>query len=179
MQTLSYEWVKTKATMIHYFGLGFIQVKLRPTRRMHFYTDQLPTIMPGEEVHNHRYQFKSHILKGVLYNELFAAVQGDEFVRTQVSCTPDHSLSPDITVELVGLQSLGKFKLTTGCQYLMEHGTFHRVEAKNCVTLLERGDYLKEHAEVIRSTTTKPVCPFSQKIPEETLWNIVEKMLRS
>jgi hypothetical protein len=46
--------LKEKCKMIHYFGLGFIQIKIDDTYRLHFYTNKLPKILHEEEVHNYR-----------------------------------------------------------------------------------------------------------------------------
>lgn len=34
---MNIDWLKANSTMIHYFGLGFIQVKLGDLDRVHFY----------------------------------------------------------------------------------------------------------------------------------------------
>ncbi len=72
--------------MIHYFGLGFIQLKINFETRMHFYSPELPQITSNEDVHNHRYDFESCVLKGELEQELFHVINGDTHLREQESC---------------------------------------------------------------------------------------------
>lgn len=38
---LNLAWLKANHRTIHYFGLGFIQLKLDESRRMHFYVPSL------------------------------------------------------------------------------------------------------------------------------------------
>lgn len=61
------------AEMISLHGLGFIQVVLSPTLRMHVWHPDLPRrdCYEHSSVHNHRFSFRSRVLKGSLYNRRF------------------------------------------------------------------------------------------------------------
>lgn len=80
------DYLKSHCTLIHYFGLGFVQLKLRDGRRMHFYTESLPAIVGDDDVHNHRYDFTSQVLSGYLVQHIYRVVPGDTHTLEQESC---------------------------------------------------------------------------------------------
>jgi hypothetical protein len=55
----------------HWFGLGFIQLKLTNNERMHFWHPDLQPIVPEEEIHDHRYDFESFVIKGELRHQIY------------------------------------------------------------------------------------------------------------
>lgn len=171
-----YDWLRANHKMVHYFGLGFIQLKIDDSRRMHFYTSELPPITPEEDVHNHRYNFVSHILKGRFYQELFKTVDGSTHTLEKESCQAGVDVPHEGTS--CGLVQMSRHHYTAGDSYWLHHDTFHRVSAENCITFVERSEYQKELAEVIRAIDSPKICPFSQKVPEENLWEIIERMLK-
>lgn len=167
--------LKKHCTLIHYFGLGFIQVKLGDRYRMHFYTDKLPTIISDEEIHNHRYDFTSHILYGTFTQKLYQVVPGTSHTIEDESCTEGTtSIQPPrpCSVYLMSQETL-----STGRSYHIAHPTFHTVASSNAITLLDRGPHVKAFAQVIRPVNTPKTCPFSKKVPEAELWRIVESLL--
>ncbi len=176
MNYLDVKWLKANHQMIHYFGLGFIQLKIDQKHRMHFYTGELPAIVSEEDIHNHRYDFTSRVLMGVLEQEFFAITDGDTHVLEKESCK--EGVCADTDGKTCGVTLLTT-QITHGprSSYTVDHRTFHRVRGTNCITLLERGEYKKELAEVVRPVGGPKVCPFSLKVPESELWDIVEDML--
>lgn len=82
------EFLKDNCEKIHYFGLGFVQLKMKnPKIRYHFYNKELSRLTPTEEIHNHRYAFESRILAGEL----------DQIIYNVIKCGPDqatHTLRP-------------------------------------------------------------------------------------
>lgn len=173
------DWLKGHHSMIHYFGLGFIQLKLDETERMHFYIPGLEPIVPEEDVHNHRYDFQSTILRGQLTQELWTP---------RLSTSGTHVIE-EVTCEegMEGTRSPGHFILEMdsshtyreGSSYMISHRQFHKVRPgpEGCVTLLERSGYKKNLAQIVKPTNGESVCPFSRKIPEEELWELVRKAL--
>jgi len=162
--------------MIHYFGLGFIQLKLGGRKRLHFYNLTLPKIMPEEEAHNHRYHFRSTIILGNLTNTICRPTLGTSHYRTKVSCDPKKTVNDD-TLELCNLEFDSEHIYTAGSVYVLHHNTFHKVRSNYCITLIERRPTIKEFAEVIRERGTEPVCPFSMSLSESYLWEMVEEMI--
>jgi hypothetical protein len=184
--------LKARCTKIHYFGLGFIQVKLGETSRMHFYTGELPALVPLEEIHNHRYNFRSVILRGVLKQTFFEAQYSWSGKATHVNVF--ESCKPPGQEELRGIQfreileretecvvqETSSVILGSGSEYTIDHRTFHRVEPLgDCITYLDRGPVQKDFAEILRPIGAEKVCPFSKVVPEARLWEIVEQMLGS
>jgi hypothetical protein len=173
---ITVEDLKKKCTLIHYFGLGFIQIKLGVTHRLHIYTDLLPRITDEEEVHNHRYDFVSVILHGTLHQELFIIQEGLTHLLEEETCKENHI--PDKTkIKPCCIEKIYEETLCEGGSYYIPHTTFHRVTSANAITFLTRSNYKKELAEVVRPRNGTKVCPFSKKIQEEELWSIVSSVL--
>lgn len=172
-KNIDIQFLKDNHVRLYYFGLGFIQLKIDETYRLHFYSSELPPIT--EDIHNHRYGFQSRILKGSLTNYLYSIADGSDFIMTNESCNPD--IEAPSEKRLCDAALAGKVTYEAGKQYYMDHGDFHRVEADNCVTLLVRTDYKKGFAQVVTPANKESVCPFSKQIPEERLWKIIEKMI--
>lgn len=167
--------LKKEAEFIHYFGLGFIQIKLTPETRMHFYAKELPPIISEEDLHDHRYDFTSHILSGVLRQEIFGIAEGNTHILELENCkenSPKYQEGTPCTVVKLHTQEFKK-----GSSYFIDHNTFHRVSADDAVTFLSRTGYKKEFARVLREVSGEKICPFSKKIPEKELWEIVDSML--
>lgn len=175
LSEITIQSLKEHATLIHYFGLGFIQIKLGETYRIHFYTDKLPAIIGDEDIHNHRYDFTSRILYGTFSQELFALVPGNSHTLEQESCkegVPSTVLPTKCSIEKILSQTF-----TAGSSYTISHNVFHTVSANTAITLLERGPIKKEFADVVRPVGFPKVCPFSKKVSEEELWSIVQEIL--
>ena len=173
---ITIEDLKKKCTMIHYFGLGFIQVKLGPTHRVHFYTDLLPPIVDKEDVHNHRYDFTSKILHGNFHQELFKIVEGNTYTLHNESCKEGYEETTSEQI-VCGIEKIDDRWFYKGETYSISHETFHRVEATDAITMLTRSEYKKELAQVTRPINAPKICPFSKKIEDWELWQIVETIL--
>jgi hypothetical protein len=173
---IEFNWLKNNHQMIHYFGLGFIQLKIDQEHRLHFYTPELPPIVPEEDIHNHRYDFTSTIIKGELTQEIFEVSEGDTHTIEEESCKQGVKCNSSIVP--CRIQLISKQIFLEGSQYWINNTVFHRVSALNCITLVKRSEVKKELAKVIRPKGAISVCPFSKKIEESHLWEIVEMMLK-
>lgn len=163
--------------MIHYFGLGFIQLKINDTYRLHFYTEKLKAKVSPEEVHNHRYDFKSTILRGQLTQETYQVIEGNTHLMEPESCDPKVKLY--MPAQECALKFTGIHCYTEGSIYYLPHGVFHKVlDTDDCITLIERKTYSKELAEVVRPKDSKKVCPFAGNLAEDDLWYIVDKIIK-
>lgn len=173
---LEIDWLKTNYTKLHYFGLGFIQLKLDHTHRLHFYTNKLPVIISKEEIHNHRYNFCSQIIRGSLKQELFQITQNNTHTIEDESC--QEGIKPEKHFSLpCGILLTSKHRYCEGSEYWIDHEVFHRVESDDCITYLTLSDYLKKSAKVVRPANTQKVCPFSKKVDEKDLWEIIANMI--
>jgi hypothetical protein len=177
LSEIDLDWLKRNHQMIHYFGLGFIQLKINEKYRLHFYTDELPGIVDEEDIHNHRYGFKSTILLGSLTQNLFLVTPGSTHLKEQDNCRIGFKMN-EKPIEC-GILFVQSKNYVAGTSYSIKHDEFHRVKtSKTCITLLERQPYQKELADIVRKKSADKVCPFSLKIPEAKLWDIVEKLLK-
>src|SRR5690606_30989934 len=68
-QFLDIDHLRSYGATPHWFGLGFIQLKLTNDTRIHFWHPALMADTPEEELHDHRYRFHSHILLGNITHE--------------------------------------------------------------------------------------------------------------
>lgn len=169
------DWLKANHTKIHYFGLGFIQLKLTPEFRLHFYTKKLPAIVGDEDIHDHRYYFSSHVLKGTFNQKIFQMRQGDDYELEYDSC--QEGCKPEKIGEC-SFKLLTLSNYSAGSGYYIDENTFHQVFSDDAITLIYRPhNHTKPKARVAHKKGTPKVCPFSKKVPEEVLWEIVKEML--
>lgn len=167
-------YVKANAVKIHSFGLGFIQIKLSDNERIHVYCPEVNITAGEEEVHDHRYDFHSMILKGKLTNKIYRIVDGDDFLVTYENCSP---IKAPKTVSPLpcNLKLLSSSEMTKGSGYFMEKDTLHRVETERCITHLKLGPKEKTMAKVIHKKGEAIICPFSANMDEAKLWELVER----
>ena len=175
-RNINLEWLKKNHQMIHYFGLGFIQLKIDDTYRLHFYTKELPPIIEEEDIHNHRYNFTSKVLKGVFEQSLFKTIEGTTHFLEKENCQPQRPLTEDEPVEC-GIELIAKCRFPKGSEYYLTADIFHRVKADDCITLLRREPKTKDLADVVRIKDRPKICAFSKQIPEKELWEIVSNCL--
>jgi hypothetical protein len=177
-QILDITWLKKNSKMIHFFGLGFIQIKLNDEYRVHVYTDKLSATVTKEDIHNHRYGFESTIIKGKLQQQFFTVVPavGGNFLLVEESCNPDNKI--DSIASEVNVEFAGEATYSAGDMYALHHSSFHRVYSIDAITLLKRGNIEKSLAEVVYRKGEPPQCPFSVKVSEAALWEIVEEALK-
>lgn len=171
----------------HYFGLGFIQLKLDAQRRLHFWVPHWPVIPGAEtELHNHRYSFSSTVLQGTLVQEIFRLPADEDFRSSpnsgdlevvEVSCKPAQSSDPRI----LGYATPRKvLHLTThaGGQYRLDPMDFHRAFPQgNVITRLDRQSTEHEFARVLRAPGSGFTCPFSIEKSAEECWEEIARML--
>lgn len=179
LRDIDLQQLKRKHARLYYFGLGFIQLKIDETWRLHFYSPELLAIT--EDTHNHRYNFESKILKGKLKNKLYRVDTREndwqEFTHkiTNESCNVEIE-APSLEIPCYSwLDKETVYK--EGDSYTVNHNDFHRVEATNCITLLKRSEYTKEFAQVVLPKESEGICPFSKRVEEDKLWKIMEEML--
>jgi hypothetical protein len=169
----------------HYFGLGFIQMKIDDVWRVHVWVPEWPTIPGAEnELHDHRYGFESHVLKGALVHELFALGatdaaaegSGDWLELIEVTCKPGETDVPMVQ-GFVRPQFIGRFEVHTGGQYALGTEAFHRsTPVGPTVTLVKRGPVARKNARVLRPVGSSFSCPFALDTSVEACWAKVEEI---
>lgn len=169
------ESLRKHVTKIHYFGLGFIQIKLGDVYRIHFYNKSLPAIVGDEDVHNHRYGFNARVLYGNFTQEIFQVLDGDTHLIEDESCSEEFVLTS--SPRLCSVEKIMQLELVSGSTYGISHSVFHKVITTDAITVLTRCKIVKEFAQVVRLVGSPKICPFSKKVSESDLWDIVQDML--
>lgn len=162
-----------------FFGLGFIQCKINDKQRIHFYHPSLvPTVNIEEEIHNHRYDFTSTILRGQINNKKYHFIESE----TATHYLQDESCNENVKVSNLE-KKMGRIVLyedkiiSEGQSYFMDHNDFHTVKADICITMLERTPYKKQFAQVVRPIEGSVICPFSKKLTIDECWKVIEECL--
>ena len=172
---LSTSWLRANCIRAHFFGLGFIQVKLDDRRRVHFYHQDTPAFV--EEPHDHRYDFISTVLKGTLVNHIWRLVPGDSHQVSYENCRQGGPEPPPGFRS--GVESVGHFPVHADSGYHINSEVFHTVHpdffSGPVITFIERELPKKEFARAVQSGES--VCPFSRPMAEEEVWAIVEKCI--
>jgi hypothetical protein len=171
---LNVNWLKSTGATPHWFGLGFIQLKISDTQRLHFWHPDLVANTHEEEIHDHRYNFASRILRGSIVNHTycFNVNNNGKYTLSKTDCSPnfvsDASYTGDVSL-------LSSSTLSAGDEYYMSADTFHRIEATHAVTLLTREPTTKAFARVAALNDELTTCPFSRNIPTNKLWDYIEE----
>jgi len=174
---LTIDYLKS-CSKIHFFGLGFIQVKLNDSVRYHFYCPDLPQFT--DSPHDHRYWFVSTVLRGSLRNKIWEidpSEGGRPKIQRYDSCGSGEA-PPRLTCE-VQAKVRTEFVVQEGSQYFIPADVFHQVMAVSlpCITMIQRGPKEKKFARILEDFDTVPVCPFSKVLEEHILWDHVRSCL--
>jgi len=175
---LTVEGLKATGAVPHWFGLGFIQLKIDDDRRLHFWHPDLMADTPEEELHDHRYEFTSRIVRGTMTHETWEFVSdalGDHEM-VEVSCDPGTPADPK-PIDRGHIRMAGRYTMVEGSVYTFPPTGFHRIEASRAVTLLTRGPKVRDVARVIKGLGAPDICPFERKIPENELWDYIADLL--
>lgn len=173
--------LKTMGVTPHYFGLGFIQIKLNDTWRLHVWVTDWPTIPGAEtEIHDHRYDFQAHVLAGALHHEIYITeaphptLQAGDFEISRTNCQPGSD--PGSTEEgYARALPIGVFTAVAGTRYQLNQTALHVAwPIGTTVTLMERGPTTKDMATVLRIPGEQATCPFSLTRSESECWAKVE-----
>lgn len=190
LENLKIDELKNKCQKIHFFGLGFIQLKLDEKFRLHFYHPELPAFV--DEPHNHRYSFKSKVLKGELINSIYKIkiiynanieheLRQDLFIINDESCKKEEIKKEDgqcYSNIYCKIDKICEIKTLENSEYFLHKDEYHTIKPIGpTITLIERFEIEKEYAQVIKKINSVSICPFSKEIPENELWNLIRSML--
>lgn len=177
MKLLDVDYLKNNHIRMYYFGLGFIQVVLNKEERVHFYSTQLPVF--NDEIHNHRYNFTSEILKGKFYDFRYKLIVGDSHLLTNESCNKDKPLENNIAIP-VGVKELSEREYKVGDKYNIFFNEFHGVDTiGDTITYLKRSEIITDYAQVLQPVGTLKTCPFENSYSDSMLWEIIDKTIKS
>jgi hypothetical protein len=179
---LNIDWLRETGAEPAWFGLGFIQLKLDETERMHFWHPSLTPDVSDEEIHDHRYKFTSQILKGTMHHETWDFVSHvfGSHQMAHVSCEPGDEPIPDLYTKRSdgNVRLTGTYWFDAGSSYTFPTGQFHRTKTKECVSLLTREPATQRFARVIRKKGEPEICPFDNPKPVDELWNVIGELLK-
>ena len=174
---LDIDYIKKNQIRMYNFGLGFIQVLFSDVARAHYYTDKIPNI--NDEIHNHRYNFISKIVKGHFIQKKFSLTPGDTHVLTNETCNKEKELENKISIP-VGVKLLEEKHYTKGDEYSIFFNEFHSVDyVGDTITVLNRSSIITDYAQVIFEKDKDKVCPFSNRLNEKELYEIIESVIES
>jgi hypothetical protein len=163
----------------HWFGLGFIQLKLTPDTRIHFWLPWLKG-KEREEIHNHRYNFISRVLAGSLHKEIYRVSPDDfgDYDLFTTTCAPGKE-GEVVSYVPVSCYQIAEFDLVAPSTYFFAHDQFHTTEGTDfAITYLEREPKVKSDAMVVKVKGAPTTCPFASPLPVDELWEHIERGLK-
>jgi phosphoribosyl-ATP pyrophosphohydrolase len=181
---LDIDYLKENATQDPIsFGLGFVQLRLSDTVRMHFYDDSLKTVSE-EEVHDHRYNFTSKILRGTLTQTTYDFVPNSSMslfsathIKSEVSCNPNAPIKNNSVAVLGILKSYYTATYAAGSSYTIGADVLHTVDSSDAITLLTRHPTFKDYAIVAKRINVDSTCPFANPLTPDECWNLISRKL--
>jgi hypothetical protein len=175
---LDVDFLRKSGAKPDWFGLGFIQMKFDLTSRMHFWHPALAADVGEEELHDHRYDFRSRVLHGTTTHEVYDFVSdaAGDLGLFHVSCKKGDESEP--AFQVAGrVEAAGSYTMVAGSEYTFPHRQFHRIRATECITLVHRAPVVKEFASVVKPIGAAHVCPFHREIGEDELWHYIEELV--
>jgi hypothetical protein len=174
---LDIDYVKKHNTRMYNFGLGFIQVVFSESQRAHYYTDKIPNL--NDEIHNHRYNFTSKIIKGCFVQDKYKLINGDSHLLTNESCNKEREIEHNINIP-VGVELIEKKTYEADQVYSIFFNEFHNVDyIGDTITFLTRGSIITDYAQVLMENGKEKVCPFSNRMNDDELYQIIESVIKS
>lgn len=173
---LNVDWLQKNSKMTVSLGLGFVLVKLSDSDRLHFYHPECK-MGKSDHPHDHRYDFRSRVLRGALENTIWKVEEGSGWKIHFESCKVNLPSKPPDPCEAVA--SVSKiFTTGEGSEYQMDMDTFHTIRPLGtCITHLHRREIKKEFARVVVPDGETLACPFGSSISIGRIWEIVEECL--
>lgn len=162
-----------------YNGTGVVKLHVGRTQIYRFYSDMATTV--SEDIHEHRCNFTSTVLKGVLKNYIYDVAGQDpasilEIVRSKCEANAEKIIEVPNAV----LIEQCNFTTMPGESYYLAYNVLHQIErvTPKVVTLMQKEPNVQEAARIVMDTSiTEYVCPISVKKSEKECWEIIEYTL--
>jgi hypothetical protein len=168
LKELDFWYIKNQCSKIHYFGLGFIQLKFPDHSRLHFYVDDGKL----ESIHTHRYDFRSIVIRGEIIQELFQ-VTLDEKGENRVGLVDCRTPNTKPQLSRCSVECDFHVEIPAGGEYSIRRSRFHRVMGKAGTVIPNRVN-ISEYAQVINPSG----CPFANPGDPESLWKSVNDICK-
>lgn len=178
---LDIDFLKKNNKRLYNFGIGFIQLVLNNKERVHFYLKD-SDFKTNDEIHNHRYNFNSTIIKGSLTNKIYDIKEVEESVCTHYlmneSCNKEIEVLNNVKIPVI-VDLINEETINNG-SYFMLFNKFHTVEwQQNTITYLNRSSYIVDYAQVLYLKNKEKHCPFSDRKEEHKLWETIEYIINN
>lgn len=162
---LTVDQLKKMGGYPHYSGLGVIKCRIGSDRSYHFYCDKTPCII--DQIHDHRFGFRSTLVAGRLRNIIYEVVGQDSnsvYQLEEGECKP--GAERKILLRNADVVEVDRFVTEPGNSYYIKHDTLHRIEHLDPVTItyLEKDPFAKMEAHFVINTTRPRICAAS--LPE-------------
>lgn len=178
---LDIDYLRNNNIRCYNFGLGFVQIVLNDIERVHFYSSD-KSLQTNEEIHNHRYNFTSQIIKGSFTNNLYDLNFSHDIcthIMTNESCNKDKPITNVINIPVNPIL-VSSIAYSPGESYNIGFNQFHTVDwSDNTITYLKRSSIINDFAQVVIDKDIIPVCPFENKLNEKEIWEIVESIINN
>lgn len=141
-----------------FHGNGFIQLYLSSNTRLHIWHPDLPPTVENAQIHNHRFDMKSYILRGTLRHRTYNATEASDslFVlkHRKYACigasTPEKfdadTLEQGERVEII---ETGAYDLIAGSKYTLPKNSFHSSEGAGLTITLMKKSYQDETPAIV------------------------------
>lgn len=167
-------------------GLGFIQVLLPASQRLHIWHPDLPrrACFKDSSIHNHRFGFVSHVLVGSLRNVDYhaaPAADGSHMAYTHEGPRTPNGGRPWTPAERVVLDAIVDWVYHAGEDYRMRAYDYHHTEALGdgkAATLMIKKQVGMEPSRSICRIGTEPDSDFDRfQLSPAQLWTFVFEVL--
>ena len=177
---LTLDYLRGLGAKPHYNGLGVVKLPINSKYSYHFYSELAQAIC--ENVHEHRFSFRSTVLKGTLRNFLYTIKSGNpdsSLILEQGSCLPG---SVKETMEAgFDLEDSVTFDTSAGQSYWIRYDQLHKVQAltNTVITFLEKEQAVITEGRIIQDTENPAPCAFSAPKTAAECWDIIEYTLNA
>lgn len=175
--------------VISLHGLGFIQVKLGGSQRLHVWHPELPRrqCFAHSQIHDHRFSFNSRVMVGSMENLLYSVVEGSIIDATHVcyrheGARTDKGNRPWNPESFVCAQLDSSTLIEAGGRYSMPayvcHATRPLGDGKVATLMRKTKVHEQYGARSLCSVDVKPDADFDRhQLDEGKLWSIVLDVL--
>ena len=177
---LSLDYLKSLGATPHYNGLGVVKLPINKKYSYHFYSELAPIMC--ENIHEHRFSFKSTVLKGTLRNFIYTIKTGNpdsSLVMEQGRCVSGSDKTV-IRTEF-DLEDSLTFDTVAGQYYWIRHDQLHKVQAitNTVITFVEKEPEVMGEGRLIQDVAHPQPCAFSAPKPAAECWDIIEYTLNA
>lgn len=156
-----------------------IRLRVSETQAYLFYSDLSEPFV--NDIHNHRYSFSSHIIKGTLRTEVYKFTETDEYRDLNVVRRYWDMREPDIIAANIDLYKVCTFDAIEGDTYNIDYRVFHHVTkqtTKLVTCMTTQPEPWPVEANQFIESKSQPSAPITAKqMSKERCWEVIEYTL--